>query len=195
MANITPYQKPGGQRANTTLPPNATDELAIKTWLHGRPLTTQESYRSDIAALCEFTEHKPLQLLTLVDLQDWEDSMAGQASTSIARRLSAIKSLLTFCYKAGYTGVNVGAALRLPSIESKLAERIMSQAQIQKMLALEVDPRTHAILRVLYNAGLRVSEVIRLTWNDVQSNTQGGQLHIFGKGGKERYVVISKETN
>lgn len=192
---ITIYQgDEASARRNTTLPDGATDALVIDTWLRGRPLTTQEAYRADIASLFDFTGNTPLQRLTLVDLYDFADSMRGQAPTSIARRLSAVKSLLTFALKAGYTSVNVGAALRLPKIQEKLAERIMSEALIQRLLALETDPRNHAMLRVLYNGGLRVSEVISLTWLDVQANEHGGQLRVTGKGEKERYLLISKET-
>jgi integrase/recombinase XerD len=46
----------------------------------------------------------------------------------------------------------------------------------------------------MYNAGLRVSEVINLTWNDVRDNPNGGQVRVSGKGGKERYILISRET-
>src|SRR5713226_9351276 len=128
---VTIYQGPA-TRHNPTLPEGATDALVIDTWLRGRPLTTQEAYRADIMSLFDFTSNKPLQRLTLVDLLDFQDSMAGQAPTSIARRLSAVKSLLTFTQKAGYTLVNIGAALRLPKIQERLAERIMSEAQIDR---------------------------------------------------------------
>jgi integrase/recombinase XerD len=162
-------------------------------WLKQRPATTQEAYQGDIKALFDFTA-KPLQALTLLDLQNFAESLQGQKPATIARKLSAVKSLLTFCYKSGYTSVNVGAALRLPKIQERLAERIMSESQVQRLLALEPDKRNHALLRVMYNAGLRVSEVIALTWNDVQDNPNGGQVRVFGKGGKERYSLISQET-
>jgi integrase/recombinase XerD len=55
----------------------------------------------------------------------------------------------------------------LPAAETRLAERIMSENQILTMIALETDSRNHAMIRLMYNAGLRVSEVCTLTWNDV----------------------------
>src|SRR5260370_40530995 len=110
--NVIPWKSDTNRAANPTLPESATDALVIDTWLRGRPLTTQEAYRADIMSLFDFTSNKPLQRLTLVDLLDFQESMAGQAPTSIARRLSAVKSLLTFTQKAGYTLVNIGAALR-----------------------------------------------------------------------------------
>jgi integrase/recombinase XerD len=175
------------------IPENATDALVIEMWLHNRPKHTQDAYRADIAALLTFTG-KTIQQWTLLDLQCFSDSMIRQAETSQARRLSAVKSLLTFCHKSGYTPVNVGAALRLPAIQTKLAERIMSESQVQQILAKENDKRNHAMLRLMYNAGIRVSEAVSLIWKDVQVNPNGGQVRVFGKGGKERYIVISAET-
>ncbi len=196
MTNLLPISQ-HTKRTNPTLPEGATDTLAIDMWLRShRSPKTREAYRADIADLFAFTIGKHLQELTLLDLLDFEAHLTqeGKRIASIARKLSAVKSLLTFCYKAGYTQVNVGAALTLPSVKTRLAERIMSESQVLTMLALETDPRNHAMLRLLYNAAIRVSELCALTWNDLQSNEKGGQVRVFGKGGKERYILISKDT-
>jgi integrase/recombinase XerD len=194
--SITVYQEPT-RRANTTLPDDATDSMAIETWMrtHRSP-RTRAAYSADIADLRLFLGDKSLKEITLVDLLDFQDELVRQRGqpTTVARKLFAVKSLLTFCHKAGYTSVNVGVALTPPPIEERLAERIMSESQIHLMLALETNPRNHAMLRLMYNAGLRVSEVIGIRWNDLQTNELGGQVRVFGKGGKERYILISAET-
>jgi len=55
-----------------------TDERLIELWLHGRPKNTQTVYRRDAAA---FLDHaaKPLQRITLNDLQAYQDSLLGQS--------------------------------------------------------------------------------------------------------------------
>src|SRR5712692_4088500 len=128
------------RRANPTLPEGATDALVIDLWLRShRSPKTRAAYKADLVDLFAFTEDKPLQGLSLLDLLDFETHLEdlGLRPSSIARKLSAVKSLLTFCQKSGYTTVNVGAALKLPAVETRLAERIMSEAQVQKLLALE----------------------------------------------------------
>ena len=187
---------PAPERLNTTLPEGATDDLVIRMWLAGRPATTKEAYLADIAALQAFTSGLPLAQINLLHLQRFVERLSADlAPATVARRVSAAKSLLTFCQKSGYTTFNVGAALRAPKVEEKLAERIMSESQVHRMLALEENPRNHAILRLLYNAGLRVSELCALTWNDVQERAGlGGQIRAYGKGSKERYILISTET-
>src|SRR5437899_2094170 len=182
------------ERSNTTLPESATDDLVIHMWLAGRPATTQEAYHADLKVLRASTGDLPLKQLNLLHLQQFVEQLASQAPATIARRVSTIKSLLTFAQKAGYITFNVGAALRSPRVEEHLAERIMSEAQFQRILALETHPRHHAMIRLIYNAALRVSEACALTWNDLQEREQGGQLHIWGKGSHERYVLISRET-
>ena len=119
----------------------------------------------------------------------WKDCVTSQA-----RKLSAVKSLLSFAHRVGYTTFNVGAALRLPKIKNTLAERIVSEAAIGRLLALEPKPRNHALLRLLYAGGLRVSEVVALRWRDLQERHTGGQVTVFGKGGTTRVVVVSAET-
>jgi len=50
--------------------------------------------------------------------------------------------------------------------------------------------RNHVLLRLLYIAGLRVSEIADLKWPDLQPRTDGGQVTVFGKGGKTRTVLL-----
>src|SRR5260370_11521891 len=58
------------------------------------------------------------------------------------------------------------------------------------MLALEPGKRNQVLLRLLYIAGLRVSEIAELKWRDLQPRTDGGQVTVFGKGSKTRTVLL-----
>jgi site-specific recombinase XerD len=80
-----------------------------------------------------------------------------------------------------------GAADRL--VEE--AERILSEADGHRLLALEPDPRNRALLRLAYAGGLRVSELVALRWRDLQARDGGeGQVTVYGKGGKTRAVLL-----
>jgi integrase/recombinase XerD len=174
-----------------------TDSRLIELWLHGRPLTTQRAYRRDVGRLFRWT-HKGLRELTLADLQSFADSLSQSerplTASSQARVLSGVKSLLTFGHSTGYLPVNVGAALRLPKGKNRLAERIAPESAVQRMLALESNPRNHALLRLLYGAGARVSEACALRWRDLQERGEAGQVTVYGKGGKTRAILLSPET-
>ncbi len=112
------------------------DEHLLALWLHGRSAATQRAYAADLAA---FLAHvgRPLQAVTLGDVQAFQDTLATLAPATEARRLSAVKSLLSFGHKTGYLAVNVGAAIRLPPVKQTLAERILDVDAVLHMLALE----------------------------------------------------------
>ena len=65
---------------------------------------------------------------------------------------------------------------------------------MHRLLALEPHPRNRVLLRLLYAAGGRVSEICGLKWRDVQPRDAAGQITIFGKGGKTRTVLLSADT-
>ncbi len=179
---------------NALLPIQAAhDEQMIALWLHGRSERTQRAYQADIARFLACVG-KPLPLVTLGDLQAFADSLDHLAPNSRKRTLSAVKSLLSKAQKIGYLQFNVGAALELSSTKNTLGERILSEEQVQRMLALETNARNHALLRLLYAAGLRCSELCGLRWRDVQPKGYEAVLQVYGKGGKTRYVLISRGT-
>jgi len=78
----------------------------------------------------------------------------------------------------------------LPAVRNRLAERILPEADLHRILSLESNPRNRAILTLLYASGIRVSELCGLCWRDVQPNGDGGQITVFGKGGVTRSVQV-----
>lgn len=165
------------------------DDQCIELWLHGRPALTASAYRADLAA---FRRLAPIALhqLTLGDLQRWAESLAAMSPATQRRKLAAVKSLLTFAHRIGYLPFDVGRPLRLPKVKDTLSERILDEAEVQRMIALEPSPRNHILLRVLYSCGLRISEAAGLKWRDAKGTRKGGQLTVFGKGGKTRFVIV-----
>lgn len=171
----------------------ASDSQLISLWLHGRSVHTQRAYRTDASRFVSFVG-KPLQHATLADLQAFADSLGEKAPASRARVLSAVKSLLSFGHRLGYLPFDVSRALKLPGLKNRLAERILPEAEVHRMLALEPSPRNRALLRLLYGGGLRVSEVCGLVWRDVQPRDEAGQVTVYGKGGKTRVILLSIPT-
>jgi integrase/recombinase XerD len=188
VGEILPPATPGVGQPVSVIEASNDDQL-IDLWLHGRAAKTQRAYATDIASFLAFVQ-KPLHRVTLNDLQAYQDSLANLATASQARRLSSVKSLLTFAQKTGYLTLNVGAAIFLPKVKQTLAERILCEDDVLNMLALEQKPRNKAILRLLYWGGLRISEVCGLKCRDLQARDEAGQITVFGKGGKTRVVLL-----
>jgi integrase/recombinase XerD len=170
------------------------DNQVFALWLHGRPHTTQRAYAYEVQRVLAAVG-KPLAQITLGDLQGYFSTLEPLASASRARAINAVKSLFSFAQRIGYLSFNPAAAVQGPKIKNTLAERILPEAQVHLLLALEPHPRNRVLLRLMYAAGLRVSEVCGLKWRDVQEREEGaGQITVYGKGGKTRVVLLSPET-
>jgi integrase/recombinase XerD len=168
-----------------------TDERLIDLWVHGRSRHTQRAYRADAGRFVSFTS-KPLFVTRLDDLQSFSDALDAHrlAPATKHRVLSSVKSLFAFGHRLGYLPFDTAKPLKLPPLRDQLSERILEEADVQRMLALEPNPRNAAMLYLLYAAGLRVSE-LSLRWRDIQSRSDRmGQVTVFGKGGKTRTILI-----
>jgi integrase/recombinase XerD len=165
-----------------------TDERLLELWLHGRSALTVEAYGRDVGDFLEAVQ-KPIRSLTIADLQGWVDLLKGAPATR-RRRLAAVKSLLSFATRIGYVPFNVGAVVRLPPAVNVLAERILSEEQVVRLIALEQNPRNHALLRLLYLAALRVSEACALRWGGCKPRRGAGQITVVGKRGKVRSILL-----
>jgi integrase/recombinase XerD len=179
--------------AQLQAPQAHSDEQLIALWLHGKSEHSQRAYLADVRRFAEFVG-KPLQAITLQDLQDYADSLAGLSANTRKRAINSVKSLFTFGHKLGYLTFNVAAALKAPKPKETLAERILTESEVLTMIALTENERDKLLLRLLYASAGRISEVCALKWKDVQPNGKSGQVTLFGKGEKTRAVKLSAET-
>lgn len=175
----------GGRIAQAT-----SDEDMIARWLgRYRSPATRKGYEIDAGAFRRFIP-KPLREVTFGDVQDFAGTLSHLAPATIARRLSAVKSLLSLAHRLGYIPFNVGGVVETPHIKDKLAERIMTESDVQHLLRTERNHRNAALLRIIYGAGLRVSEACGLRWRDMVPRDDAGQCTVFGKGGKTRVILL-----
>jgi integrase/recombinase XerD len=170
------------------LPSDTTSRL-ISMWLHGLSPPTQDRYRRTARRFLAFV-NKPLHLVTLADIQGWQMTLAGLSPSSQRTAIATIKSLLSFGHKIGVLEDNVGLAMRSPKARDCLNERILTELEVQTMIALETNPRNRAILLCLYSGGLRVSELCLLKWKDLSARGESGQVTVLGKGQKTRTVLL-----
>lgn len=177
--------------AQTELSPLNAQTQLIEMWLHGKSSHTQSSYRLAATRFLEFVG-KPLHLVTLAEVQGFATYLAecGLSANTQRTALSAVKSLLSFGHQIGVLSANVGAAVSSPKAKDTLTERILTELEVQVMIALETNPRNRAMLRLLYGVGLRVSELCGLKWRDLTRRDDTGQATVFGKGSKTRVVLL-----
>jgi site-specific recombinase XerD len=174
---------------------------AIERFLHSPALGegTRRSYRRDIEEFGRWLEERGLALSD-VDIRALSEYAAelGRprprklAPATIARKLAAIRSFLRFTL--GPT--KVPDASLAPRRPRRLPET-PKPAEVEAALdALDGDGplavRNHALVELVYSAGLRSAEAVALDLGDVDFDRE--QLHVRGKGGKERIVPLGEEA-
>ncbi len=116
----------------------ADDDQLVKIWLHG----------------CTAAPHIPCAPIAPISsgsksgqgsrwpgylsrLRQFAVALEELAPASRYRTLSAVKSLLAFGHRIGYLPFDVGRVLRLPAVRNRLAERILPEADLHRILSLE----------------------------------------------------------
>ncbi len=186
--------------------------------LRGQDLAeaTVRGYLQDLADFRRWFEHTNGEPLTLeaVTLQDVREYRAWlqrrHAAATVNRRLLALRKWLDWAVQAGHIQANPARNVRLVREQSpgvrwldrkavyalrRAAERILQTSRIRypkRWLILERD----ALLTLfLLNTGLRVGEVVALTWGDVELRPRSGHVVVRqGKGGKQRRVPLNAEA-
>jgi len=164
--------------------------LSMKTSGH-----TRRAYHAEARRFLAFVD-KPLAWVTLMDLQAWAEQL-GQGSLSPAsqnRALTALKSLLSFAQQTGYLPFNVGAAVKLRPHRDTLAQRILEESEVAKLIEAAPAGRDRVLLKLLYVSGARVSELCGLKWCDAVPRAEGGQITVFGKRGKTRTILLKPKS-
>ncbi|MCP3980606.1 MAG: tyrosine recombinase XerC [bacterium] len=123
-------------------------------------------------------------------------SRKGLGKSSIARKLSAVRSFLRFFVRDGHIEVNPAEGIPTPRVPKPLP-RTLTVDEVFNLLERIAgdDPaslRDRAILELLYAAGLRVSELVSLDLHDVDLTSQ--IVRVLGKGGKERMVPFGDKA-
>ena len=174
-----------------------TNEKIVALWLHGKSPHTRQLYQRTVAKLAISTDNKPLAWLTLEDIQLFCDRLEREELSPSSRRtyISVAKSLLSFASKCGLINFNVGASVKPPVAKDRLSERILEPEELSALLdsygsakSKSLCDRNKLIIKLFYYGGLRVSELINLTWRDLN----GEYLNVFGKGSKTRTVRLPR---
>lgn len=162
---------------------------------------TVRAYRSDLRQFVTFlrgaepsrTSWKPddVDPFLIRGYLAWLDR-AREKRSSVARKLSTLRSFYRFLVREGQAARNPAAAVRTPKQPMPLP-RVLTKDEANALMefpdgARRNAKRDRAILEVLYSTGARVSELVGLNLADVDHAE--GLVRLKGKGRKERLVPI-----
>ena len=159
---------------------------------------TLRNYAADLRPFFSFLDERSESLVEcdrhgvrayLASLMD-----AGVARSSIARKLSTLRSFFRFLAQNDVIGKNPCEGMRGPKRERRLPS-FLDESEVSALVtAPEGDTpqglRNRALLELLYAAGVRVGEVFNLNVGDLDLTGDGGSLRVLGKGNKQRIVLV-----
>lgn len=163
-------------------------------------LNTAQSYENDIRQYINYLKkirdiediEKVTYHILIVYIKYMKKKMLS--SSSISRKISAIKSFHSFCKLENIVKEDISLTVDCPKVEKRLP-KVLSVEQVLRLLNTTKDTkvleiRNKALLELIYGSGLRVSELLDIRLKDIHLNEE--YIIIKGKGDKERFVPISK---
>jgi integrase/recombinase XerC len=171
----------------------------------GYSIHTSRNYESDLRQFSKFVVAKKgiknsdpgIELVDYMLIRSYLGQLFDTCKrTTIARKLSTLKSFFSYLELRGLTSINPAVDITTPKQE----KRIPAYLPIDDMFALLEQPdkekalglRDLAILELLYSSGLRVSELVTL---DIEKLDLTSRLvRVSGKGGKERLLPVGRKA-
>jgi integrase/recombinase XerD len=177
------------------------DRFLDALWLEkGLSDNTRDAYRSDLALFNGWLHEKGVDLMSIsreaiLDHLAWRVDN-GYKPRSTARLLSGVRGFYRYLLREKLISIDPTLQVDMPQLGKPLPKSL-SEADVESLLAAPdlsdaIGQRDRAMLEVLYACGLRVTELVSLTLEQV--NLRQGVLRIMGKGSKERLVPMGEEA-
>lgn len=178
---------------------------------------TVSAYRNDLTQLCQYLLTTSSRLggnLTSVvpapEVDTWSAvsrarlvgfvvalKERGYATTTVARKIAALKSFFHYLFTLGQISVDPTESLDSPRID-KVVPRGLSHTEVNGLFVQSGgrsspdDVRDNAMLRLLYSSGLRVSELVALNVEDVDLSS--GYVRCVNRRGRERIIPLDPDA-
>ena len=177
------------------------DYLAFLSLEKGGSPHTLSAYARDLSQCATFLHKKKISSWESVEgthLTDWIYQLheEGFAASSLARKLTALRSFFAFLLKEGHQKKDPTSLLSSPKVRRNLPGTLtMEEVEALLQAPDEKTPRGlrgRAFLELFYSSGLRVSELASLTLQQI--DLENGFLRVYGKGSKERAVPVGRQA-
>ena len=160
------------------------------------------SYQTDLEqffnfALIEFEVQDPTKFTSPI-IRSWLANLKEKkvAAKSINRKISSLKSLFKYQLKQGILKISPMATIISPKISKRLPSYMKEKDLGTLFNHIEfantwTDKTKKLVLLLLYNTGMRLSELINL--KKTQIDASYNQIKVVGKGNKERIIPVNKD--
>jgi len=152
------------------------------------------NYRLDLEDFAKFLGELALEKIDYLTLRKYLAVLKERnlGNRSVGRRLSCLRSFFRFLTREGYLKTNPILSLSSPK-QDKHLPLFLTEGEVTKLIESvfpkdERSLRDRAILETFYSTGIRISELVGLSTEDI--DFIGGIIKVRGKGKKERIVPI-----
>lgn len=116
--------------------------------------------------------------------------------TTISRKISALRTFYKYLYRERLVEINPVTGISTPK-KDKILPKFLSRDEVEQILNnvnIETPSgfRNRTILELLWATGMRISELSGLNYGDL--NLEQNEIRVFGKGSKERIVLVSERA-
>ena len=156
---------------------------------------TAKAYYSDILAYLIWLDKTPCDRVNFAKIREYLHFIQkyDYKRTTIARKIASIRTFYKYLHKCQVMDTNPAENLISPK-RPKSLPKVLSTDEIEQILSgVNIDTpagyRNRAILELLWAGGMRVSELSGLNFENL--NLDKNEITVFGKGAKERIVLIT----
>jgi tyrosine recombinase XerC len=161
-------------------------------------LHTVKAYYADLFNFLSWTGIRDPQDLNHKDIRAYlsDIQFKNYSKTSISRKIAAIRTFYRYLYREKLIKANPADNIKSPR-KIKSLPKFLTDNEVEKILdTINISSsfgfRDRVILELLYATGMRISELCNLDLSDL--NMEGQEITVFGKGGKERIVLINNRA-
>ena len=159
---------------------------------------TVRAYVSDVLSFLLWLNERKIQDVTYSVISDYLIYIRqfNYLKTTTARKIASLRTFYRFLYREKIVESNPAAGVHSPKRSKNLPEFLTEQEINQILNKVKIDTpagyRNRVILELLYATGMRVSELSNLNFENL--NLEENEIKVFGKGAKERIVLVSERA-
>jgi integrase/recombinase XerC len=159
------------------------------------------SYETDLMSLVQFLRNEKIGSFGEVHKESLRAFIGflldkGFGQRSVARKIASMRSFFKYLRRHKIVEGNPTLVLITPKAEKRLPVFLDEQSMRKLLVSSDkTGPHTKrdlAIIELFYSTGIRLSELLNLTLNDLKQ--EEGVIKVKGKGRKERFVPIGKKA-
>ena len=159
----------------------------------GLSQNTIDAYRRDLYAFAEGVDSDDINEIGRNEINSYIRNLKenNYAPTSVIRKVASLRGFFKWATSMNIIDKNPASTLEQPKVPQRLP-KVISLKEIEEMLHTDLTPLQALIMELLYSCGLRVSELVNLKLNDI--DTASKYVRCFGKGSKERIIPVGKQA-